>query len=98
MSKKKSKQAKQQPVTVPVNQPVEKKPFIRGRTLRAYVGFAIIAIDVAIFLVDHLVRARAYELLEITGHVLFIGVGFLLIDPKLFTQFFNAVGSRFSKK
>jgi len=75
-----------------------KKPLIKGRTLRAYVGIAIIVVDLVIFFVDHVLQDQAYELLEIGGHALFIGVGLLLIDPKLFTQFKDAVGSKLSKK
>jgi len=85
--------------TAPVQQgPAEKRPLIQGRTFRAYVGIAIIVVDLAIFFVDHVLQDQAYELLEIGGHALFIGVGLLLIDPKLFTQFKDAVGSKLSKK
>ena len=69
----------------------------KGRVFRAYVGIAIILVDLAIFFVDHVLQGQEYELLEIGGHALFIGVGLLLIDPKLFTEFAKSVGSKFGK-
>ncbi len=73
------------------------KPTGKGRVFRAYVGIAIILVDLAIFFVDHVLQGQEYELLEIGGHALFIGVGLLLIDPKLFTEFAKAVGSKLKK-
>jgi len=93
---KKDKQ--QKTVSVGNDSKEPKRPLIQGRTFRAYVGIAIIVVDLAIFFVDHVLQDQAYELLEIGGHALFIGVGLLLIDPKLFTQFKDAVGSKLSKK
>ena len=82
----------------PTDEAEPKKPFIRGRTFRAYVGFLVIALSLAIIAWDHFYLRREFEALEITGHLLLIGVGFLLIDKKLFTEFKAVVLSRIGKK
>lgn len=111
MGKKKQKKKKQQPPprTIPVEMPVaelyvppepeeDKAPLIKGRTLRAWVGLGIIVVVAGVFVWDHVVLRRSFEALEITGQALLFGVGFLLIDKKLFAEFKGALLSRLGKK
>ena len=93
-------QAEPAPNPVAEVEPAEptKKPFIQGRTLRAYVGFGMILLVCAVFGWDHFVLRRSFEALEITGQALLIGVGLLLIDKKLYKEFKGAVLSRIGKK
>ena len=93
MSKKKKKQQNVEPKA----EPEQKKPFIKGRTFRAYIGFAIIIVDLAVFFDEHILKGQDYELMQLAGHALFIGLGLLLIDRKLFSEFLAAVSNKFKK-
>ncbi len=49
------------------------------------------------FFDEHILKGQDYELMQLAGHALFIGLGLLLIDRKLFSEFLAAVSNKFKK-